>query len=187
MKRFYFALLPILFAACAFAETFQVNPKLSSLTFDVSAQVHHVHGVSNAFSGTITGDPADVTSAKIEVHLNPQTFDTDNDSRDKVMREKCLEIAKNPTIDFVSSAIESTTSQLASGQTIDATIQGKLKLHGLEKEMKVPVKITLNGDQLTAEGDMALLLDDWKIYRPRVVFFKLQNDIKIHFKIGATK
>ncbi|HET6266647.1 MAG TPA: YceI family protein [Acidobacteriota bacterium] len=176
---------------CAFvsaeSQKYDISPPLSSLTFDVSAQVHQVHGTSNAFSGTITGDPADITTASITVSLDPSTFDTQDKARDQVMREKSLETDKYPAVAFVSKAVEATSKQLEPDKPLSATIKGTLKLHGMDKEMSVPVTITLHENQITAEGDMALKLDDWNIFRPRVVLFKLQNDIKIHFKVGGIK
>jgi polyisoprenoid-binding protein YceI len=188
MKRMLF-LFALLCASVSFAQvqTYKVSSELCSLTFDVSAQLHQVHGTSNAFSGIITGDPADITGAKIQISLDPKTFDTDNHSRDKVMREKSLEVDKHPSIEFTSVSIESATKELVVGKATDATIKGTLKLHGMEKEMTVPVKILLEGNKLTADAGMALVLDEWKILRPRVVFFRLQNDINIHFKIVAVK
>lgn len=188
MKRML-SLFAFLCASVCFAQvqTYKVSPELCSLTFDVSAQLHQVHGTSSAFSGIITGDPADITGARIQISLDPKTFDTDNQSRDKVMREKSLEIDKYPAIEFTSTSIEASAKDLVEGKATDATIKGTLKLHGMEKEMSVPVKILLQGDKLTADAGMALVLDEWNIFRPRVVFFRLQNDIKIHFKIVAVK
>ena len=80
------------------SQTYTVQQRLSSLKFQVSAQLHTVHGVSQAFSGTISGDPSDITTAKIDVKLDPATFNTDNEKRDTVLREKCLEVAKFPAI-----------------------------------------------------------------------------------------
>jgi polyisoprenoid-binding protein YceI len=179
----------ILICTLVFAEsyTYQISPQLCSLTFDVSAQIHQVHGTSDAFSGTITGDPSDITTATISVSLDPNTFDTQDKSRDKVMREKSMETEKYPAVAFVSTAIEAATKQLEPDKPLSATIKGTLKLHGFDKEMAVPVTITLHENQVVAEGDMALKLDDWKIFRPRVVLFRLQNDIKIHFKVGGIK
>lgn len=189
MKRILFLVVFLFPAGVIFAQiqTYNVDPASCSLTFDVSAQLHQVHGTSNAFSGTITGDPSDITGAQIRIALDPKTFDTDNQSRDKVMREKSLEVAKYKAIEFVSTSVVSPSKELAEGASIDATIKGALKLHGMEKEMSIPVKISRQAGLITAEGDMALVLDDWKIYRPRVVFFRLQNDIKIHFKIVGKK
>jgi polyisoprenoid-binding protein YceI len=167
--------------------TYVVVRRLSNLTFDVSAQMHDVHGVSKDFSGTITGDPADITSATISIKLDPKGFDTDNEKRDRDMREKCLEIQKYPFIEFESTAIEASQKQLVPDQPVSATIRGTLKLHGLEKQISVPVKILLKEDVLTAEGDLAIVLDEYQILRPKVLFVQLQNDVKIHFVIGARK
>jgi polyisoprenoid-binding protein YceI len=179
-------LLPLSFLFSE-TETYVIVPRLSSLTFDVSAQMHTVHGVSNRFSGTITGDRADIASATMSIKLDPTSFDTDNDKRDKDMREKCLEVGKYPYIEFSSTAIQADQKELSEGQPVKATIQGTLKMHGLEKQISVPTTIQLTADTLTAEGDMAVVLDEWKILRPKVLFVQLQNDVKIHFKIGAKK
>lgn len=188
-KSFFVAILSFLIAIPCFSETatFVIVRRLSSLTFDVSAQLHDVHGISKDFSGTITGDPSDITTAKISVKLDPKGFDTDNEKRDKDMREKCLEIQTYPAIEFESTSIESTQKELIADQALKATIHGKLKLHGLEKDVAVPVQILLKGDTLTAEGDMGIVLDEYKIARPKVMFVQLQNDVKIHFAIGARK
>lgn len=177
-------LLPLSFL---FGETenYVIVPRLCSLTFDVSAQMHNVHGVGNRFSGTISGDRSDVTTAKISIKLDPKSFDTDNEKRDKDMREKCLEVGRYPFIEFNSTSIQADQKELKEGQPVKATIQGVLKMHGLEKQLSVPTTIQLAGDTLTTEGDMAVVLDEWKILRPKVLFVQLQNDVKIHFKIGA--
>ncbi len=168
-------------------ETYVIVPRLSNLTFDVSAQLHHVHGIGNRFSGTITGDPSDIAAAKISVKLDPASFNTDNEKRDKDMREKCFELAKYPFIEFNSTSIQADQKELKTGQPVKVTIKGMLKMHGLEKEVSVPATIQLTDDTLNAEGDMAVVLDEWKILRPKVLFVQLQNDVSIHFKIGAKK
>jgi polyisoprenoid-binding protein YceI len=189
MRKILLLLVLLVLPLSLFAESqnYVIVPRLCSLTFDVSAQLHHVHGIGNRFSGTITGDPSDITTAKISVKLDPSSFNTDNEKRDKDMREKCFELDKYPLIEFNSSAIQSEQKELKAGQPVKTTIKGILKMHGLEKEISVPVTIQLAEDTLTAEGDMAVVLDEWKIARPKVLFVQLQNDVSIHFKIGAKK
>ncbi len=191
MKKISFVLLFLLFSfSLLFSETqtYVVVPRLSSLTFDVSAQMHNVHGIGNRFSGTIAGDPSDITSApKILIKLDPKSFDTDNQKRDKDLREKSMEVDRYPYIEFNSTAIQAEQKELRAGQPLKATVQGVLKMHGLEKQISVPVTIQLTDGVLTAEGDMAVVLDEWKILRPKVLFVQLQNDVKIHFKIGAKR
>jgi polyisoprenoid-binding protein YceI len=179
--------LLIFLAPAAFTDTYTILPRLSQLNFDVSAQLHTVHGVSQKLTGTITGDPNDITPAKIIVKLDPSSLDTDNEKRDKDLREKCLEVSKYPVIEIESKSIEAETKTLTPGTPVKATIHAILKLHGFEKPISVPVTITLKGDVLTTEGSFAIVLDEYKIKRPKVFFVQLQNDVKIKFKIGARK
>lgn len=169
------------------SQTYTVLRRLSLLKFEVSAQLHMVHGESRAFGGTITGDPADITTAKIAVKLDPATLNTENDKRDATLREKCLEVAKFPAIEFESTSISADVKQLKEGQPLDVTVQGKLKMHGLERDISVPVKILMKGDELTAEGSMAVVLDEWNILRPKVMVVQLQNDVNITFTIGGRR
>lgn len=181
-----FSLIPL--SLIAQQQTFTILPASSQAVFDVSAQVHHVHGVSQALSGTITGDPNDISNAKLDIKIDAKSFDTDNDSRDRVMREKCLEVDKFPEVEFISTGIQSEQKALVSGQPAKVIINGNLRLHGMEKPTSIPVTINWqNTGTMTADGDLALVLDDWKIFRPKVVFFRLSNDIKIHIHVGATR
>ena len=188
-KMFSFALLFLSFVSFGYAQVqnYTIVPELSNLSFDVSAQMHRVQGVSNAFSGTISGDPKDITAAKIVVRLDPSTFDTRNEKRDKVMREKSLETEKYPQIEFESTSIEATNKELAPNRTTEATIKGRLKLHGIEKDVEVPVRILWNENQVSADATMELNLDDFGIFRPKVFLFRLQKEVKVHFRIVAEK
>lgn len=182
-------LLLLLFWLPLFAEqeSYEITPELSRLTFDMSAKIHQVRGTSNAFTGKITGDPDDISSAKVAIKLDPKTFDTGNESRDKVMRDKSMEIEKYPRIEFVSTAIEASDRKLPKGKPVNAAIRGTLRLHGTEKELAIPVKIQWDSKQIVAEGDVTIFLDEWDIYRPKVLFFRLENDVKAHFRIVAKR
>jgi hypothetical protein len=49
------------------------------------------------------------------------------------------------------------------------------------------VKIQWDSKQVSAEGDLTIFLDEWKIYRPKVLFFRLENDVKVRFRIGGKR
>ena len=188
MRKLFFVLL--LFSASfasAQIQNYKVTPEQSSLTFDVSAQMHQVHGISKDFSGTISGDPKDVTNAKITIRLDPKNFDTENQKRDKVMREKSLEIEKYPFIEFESTAIEAANKSLIPNQAADVMVKGVLKLHGVEKQVNIPVRVLWEERQLVADGELDLKLDDYTVFRPKVLFFRLQNEVKVRFRISAER
>jgi len=188
MRKLFFVLL--LFSASfasAQIQNYKVTPEQSSLTFDVSAQMHQVHGISKDFSGTISGDPKDVTNAKITIRLDPKNFDTENQKRDKVMREKSLEIEKYPFIEFESTAIEAANKSLIPNQAADVMVKGVLKLHGVEKQVNIPVRVLWEEQQFVADGELDLKLDDYTVFRPKVLFFRLQNEVKVRFRISAER
>lgn len=191
MKRAAFILLVIALAVAARVsaqqQDYTISSVSSSLQFQVSAKIHEVHGTSGRFGGTVTGDPSDIRAAKIHVELDPQTFNTGNVDRDKVMRGDCLQIQQFPLIVFESSGIEASEIRLQSGTPLRATVHGILTLHGVRKPVAVPVTIEQSGRDLAVTGDMLVLLDDYGIYRPKVLLFRLDNKVHVHFKIAAER
>ena len=103
------------------------------------------------------------------------------------MREKSLEIEKYPYIEFESTAIQAVQKELAPHRPAEATIQGTLTLHGIEKQIAVPVQILWDERQLTAEGTLNVNLDEFGIFRPKVLFFRLQEEVNVHFRIVAER
>jgi polyisoprenoid-binding protein YceI len=189
MKNIFFCCVLVFVASLVSAQVqnYKVNPDQCSLTFHVSAQIHKVNGSGNEFRGTISGDPKDITTAKITIRLDPKNFNTENEKRDQVMREESLELQKYPFIEFESTSIEAATKELKVNEPLEATIQGVLKLHGIEKEIAVPVRILWDDHQIAADAEMDLNLDEFKIHRPKVLFFRLQKEVKVNFRIVAER
>ena len=189
MKKCVFLFFYWLCASFCFAQVqnYKVIPEQSTLNFDVSAGIHTVHGVSRDFGGTISGDPKDITGAKITIRLNPENFNTENEKRDKVMREKSLEIEKHPFIEFESSSIEAAATQLVANQPADITVNGTLKLHGVEKNISIPVRVVWDERQISGDATMDVNLDEFKIFRPKVLFFRLHKEVKVRFHIIAER
>lgn len=168
-------------------QNYEVQKELSSLKFEVSAQVHTVHGDSNHFSGVVSGDPANITTAKVSIQLNPATFDTGNQKRDRTMREKCLEVDLYAQIEFESTEIRADQKELRVNEPLPVVIRGILRLHGIETELDLPVTLLWDQETVYAEGELTISLDDYKIQRPRVMLFRLQSEVKISFRVGARK
>jgi hypothetical protein len=63
------------------------------------------------------------------------------------------------------------------------TIRGVLELHGVKKELRLPVKVTHQGRKVTAEGSTKISLKDFNIAVPTLLFlFPSGNQAELKFR-----
>ena len=89
-----------------------------------------------------------------------------------------LEVFNYPDVVFVSSNIS------IKGEY--AYVNGKLTLHGVTKEIDTEAKLSL-ADGFIASGAFTILLSDFGIERPALLFKKINDDIKIEYRIIGKK
>lgn len=93
--------------------------------------ISSVDGRFKDFDGTITLDPNDLTKSSVKVTIKTASVDTDNESRDKDLRNsEFLDVAKYPEMTFVSDKIEKR------GDGYVAT--GTFTLKGVSKKIELP-------------------------------------------------
>jgi polyisoprenoid-binding protein YceI len=91
-----------------------------------------------------------------------------------------------PEIKFTSSGVRVVRT---GSDGIEAKLEGKLSLHGVEKPVTVPVRIRISGDKLTATGEVELRQSDYGITPIKVGggAVRVKDELKIQFEIVATK
>ncbi len=166
---------------------FTILPARSTIRFDAKATGHTVHGMTHGLNGEVDFDPEDVTGrASVALRVEAATLDTANRSRDKNMRESHLETARFPWIEFRSSRIEAVAPTLREGETQELQVQGKLLLHGIERDIAFPVKAVRKGKELFVTGSTVVKLTDYAIPIPKFLFVKVQDEVKVMFEVIAS-
>ncbi|HEU5180679.1 MAG TPA: YceI family protein [Candidatus Polarisedimenticolia bacterium] len=166
---------------------FAIVPARSTIRFDAKATGHTVHGMTHGLNGEVAFDPEDVSGrASVALRVEAATLDTANRTRDKNMRESHLETAKFPWIEFRSSRIEAVAPTLREGETQELRVQGKLLLHGIERDIAFPVTAVRKGKELFVTGGTVLKLTDYAIPIPKFLFVKMQDQVKVMFEVIAS-
>jgi len=66
---------------------------------------------------------------------------------------------------------------MAKGQSREVIAKGKFKIHGVEREITVPGKLTMVSDsELKLDAEFKLLLSAYNIEIPTVVFYELSEE-----------
>lgn len=188
------SLAVLLFAAPASAKVLQlrIDPGATQIVATVDEPLARIRGnVSGSFqviSGEVDGDPADpVATGHVELVINANTYQSDSARRDQAVTHDALETHLYPVIKFVSTRIENLNWD-APGVIASATIVGNLTLHGVTREIRVPISATLSPDRrISADGDVQFDCTDFGIKPPRTLFGTLRAGkiVDLNFRVTA--
>ena len=126
------------------AEEYEIDTAHSSIGFKVGHFIGKVPGRFNSFSGTINYDPEDPGKSSVKATIDVGSIDTANEKRDEhLLSDDFFAKEKFPSVTF-----ESTEVTMTGEKTAD--VKGKFTMHGVEKEIVLPV--TMLGKMAGADG-----------------------------------
>ena len=139
--------------------------------------VHALHkweGSTTKTTGTLSYDKNKKTySCNISVPLN--TFSSGNDNRDSNMLTYCNAITY-PDIIFKSKMIA------VNNESID--LEGIIEFAGKKRNLKtVAHLIEFNENEFSIQGEFEILLSDFGIPQPSLLFIKMEDNILIKYSI----
>ena len=143
--------------------------------------VHYLHkweGSTSDVKGVVSYDKnIDQYECSISVPLS--TFSSGNDNRDSNMLIYCKAF-DFPNINFQSTSIKVNESTLE--------IEGKIEFAGEEKEIKTNAKLnSLDNNLFAIEGELDILLSEFKVERPSLLFVEIEDLVKIKYSIQGVK
>jgi polyisoprenoid-binding protein YceI len=107
--------------------TWKIDATHSELSFSIRHMVSRVRGQFDEWTGTITADPNDWSTASVEVVAQTSSVDTNNERRDADLRsENHLDAEANPVVTFKSTKV----SRFA-GDSV--SVAGNLTIHGVTR------------------------------------------------------
>ncbi len=163
-----------LFPFLLFGQTFEVSNS-SKITYYGSHFTSDWQGHSSGFRGRIIYDAVNQTTNSCSLRVDLATFDSGNSNRDSNMLTY-LDVFQYPDVMFVSNEI------FVEG--INASIKGKLTFHGITKDINLTADISFN-DGFNAEGIFIILLSEYDVERPVLLFKKIADEMKLKFHIVA--
>jgi polyisoprenoid-binding protein YceI len=121
-------------------------------------------GRTQNVSGSMTIDGTTITSLDVTVDMT--TLASDDDRRDNSLRERGLQTDRFPTATFTLTQPIDVGSKPKDGETVDVTAVGDLTLHGVTKQVSVPIQAQLSEDRIQAIASLDVALADYDIEPP---------------------
>lgn len=137
-----------------------INPA----TTQISSQLHH--------------DDSGLESLRGEVKLDSMSLKSDTPKRDLNMYE-LLNTAVHPTITFDMINVVKNDENY--------TIEGYLTLNGIKKKITSQAVVEQNNSELKLNGAFDILLTDFGMEPPTLLFLTVRNKIDIDYTLSYTK
>jgi polyisoprenoid-binding protein YceI len=186
------ALSPVLALAqepsAAGVARYAIDTAHSTIAWELPATLHTVHGAVPDFSGSVEleSGPQGERAARGRVSVRASAMGTGNESRDKNMREKVLEVDRFPEIVFELDRAETDWASLSGDRPFEAKVSGRLTVHGKTLALEVPVTVEPSSEAVTLSGSFPLR---WKsgygLYDPSFALVTVREPLKVTFRLRA--
>jgi polyisoprenoid-binding protein YceI len=164
---------------------FRIDPAASLVWFDADARLHSFRGQTRKINGYFTlqsSAPPQIAEAKVIIEA--ASLETENTERDADMRNDFLEVRRFPSIEFGVTELVSPRS-IAGGTEWDLVLQGRLMVHGITRDVKVPATISLGSERVMARGQIRLDMRDYNIRVPRLLLIPMKSEVLVGFAVVA--
>ena len=164
---------------------YRVDPGASVVRFDAKAFMHDFQGKTSSIQGIIRLRDLDrLADAEACVRIDAASLETGISARDGIMRDEHLETATFPVIDFLLTRVEAPRRQ-SSGW--EFTARGTLSLHGVSREIVLPLQARQTGDLLRLTGEVPVRMTDYRIRIPKFLFFTVEDQVVVSIDVTTKR
>ena len=169
------ALSLFVLAHSGWAETvlYRLGPDQGTLSFRATSRLMDADGQFHRFRGEVRVDPNALEQAVVSLTIEAASVDTGIRMRDNHLRsEDFFHVSRFPHITFTSRRVAP-----ADGKVL---ITGDLTLHGVSREVTVPVELEVTRESLRARGEFTIRMSDYGMTY-RSFFNPLRDEVRILF------
>jgi polyisoprenoid-binding protein YceI len=153
--------------------------------------------VGGAIEQTATGRTSDITGSfaitgmtvgDVSVTADLRTLTSDRDQRDNAIKDRGLESNRFPEAKFVLSQPITFQSVPKAGETVNATAMGDFTLHGVTRQVTIPLQGRWDGRDIQVIGNVHVVFADYGITAPASpVVASIRDEGEMEFQIFFRK
>lgn len=185
MRTALFAAAAALFIAAP-ASAKDIETGKVDVTFHIShpAKEYDAFLMPDGGYGKIGVEPTAIENTTAMFTIKVDHFSSDNTRRDSHMLE-VLEAFVYPTIEWKVDKVTGLSGALTPGH-YQGKASGPLTVHGVTKNLETPIELTVGAQgELTIGAKFTILLEDYGIDRPTLVFVPIENELPIIVKVDT--
>jgi len=179
IKNYFSIIIILLCTTTSFAQKLKLkklyaDKNKSDITYAMNHPLHAWTGVSNNILSVMLLDTSNMEINELAVVVKIASFNSKNSNRDSNTIE-VTEALKYPNVSLSSNSIKQTNDRL--------TVKGKLKFHGVSKEIIFDAQKEIIKDEIKVTGNFEILMTDFKIKPPKLLGIETDKDIKLSFTV----
>ena len=159
------------------------DPKgVNNAVFQLDAPLESINGSASGISGTVTFDPENPAATTGKIIVASESLTVPNPmQKEHLQSANWLDVAKYPEITFEAKSLAKVNTD---GNVTTGDVTGTFSLHGVTKEITVPIKLTYLKDKLAArvpnlKGDLLVIRANFVINREDFNLQKGQYEDKV--------
>jgi polyisoprenoid-binding protein YceI len=174
------------FISAAITAKYEVDKTQKNMVkFKGSTQIGSFQGITHNIQGYVYWKDNDILyESELNFQVDLDSLDTGIKRRDIKMREKHLETPNYPLAKFSGKLIR---AEKKSKSQHDVTAQGIIEIHGISHSIEVPGTMSFVYGGFRIQTEFSVSLSDYQIKIPKVLFFKVKEDIKLELDFYVKK
>jgi polyisoprenoid-binding protein YceI len=146
------------------------------VAFISTAPLQEFRGVSPHLTGQV-----DFASRSVSFFIDLETLDSGNRRRDRDMRRNYLETQRYPFATFDGTFVGTLDPRRITADSV--RVEGTFTLRDIERPITVHGLVTREGEALRVRASWPLLLGDYGIERPRILFYEVSETLTLEINI----
>ena len=143
-----------------------------------------VNGALRVRQGEARGDIDRLQEVgSVSLVIDTKSYNSNIGLRDQDVQEYYLEVQQYPVIRFDSTGIQKIERPQSPEDLWQITVRGRLELHGVQRDVLVPLRLLYQRNKITAQGNFRFVLEDFNIRVPTLLFLKAGNQVDVEFRI----
>jgi len=168
-KKITFTILIMLVTISSFSQSRYIT-KTGILSFSAGTPVEDIDGLNKSALSVI-----DVATAQVEVAVLIKGFEFKRGLMQEHFNENYMESEKYPKATFKGKIEDFSKIDFKKDGTYEVRSKGTLDLHGVKKEVEVPVTFTIAKGLPSATASFSIVLEDYKVEIPGAVKDKISK------------
>lgn len=179
MKKVFTLLIGLVIASTGLSQYFIPVDEGSQVSFKIKNFGVNVGGTFTGLKGMIIFDTDSLNASSFDVTVDAATVNTGIDQRDNhLKKEEYFDIAKYPTIHFISTKVTTSTDKAY------LFLFGKLTIKDITKEISFPFKATKKDDHMVFEGEFSINRRDYTVGGGSIT---MSDDLTVRLSVLAKK
>ena len=170
----YILVLSILFSSLGLYSQ-KYFSKTGEISFVSEAPVEIIEAVNHKATTVI-----DLESGAIQWSVLIKAFHFEKALMEEHFNENYMESSKFPKATFKGKMLNYSELDFTKAGTIEATIEGKLEIHGVTKDIQTTAIFEVIDSKIIARSDFNILLSDYNIEIPAVVSDNISKSVKVN-------